>query len=86
MEFDVTKVGELGVGVLGLLLLFIIVRELIKYMSVSNKVVQENTKAINKLVATLDKNSLQEEHFRRELIEKMNDVHGKVSDIHAKVV
>ena len=83
---DVTKVSELGIGAVGIFLLYLIIRELIKYMSTSNKVVQENTKAINKLVATLDKNSLQEEHFRRELIEKMNDVHGKVSDIHAKVV
>lgn len=83
---DVTKLSELGIGAVGIFLLYLIIRELIKYMSTSNKVVQENTKAINKLVATLDKNSLQEEHFRRELIEKMNDVHGKVSDIHAKVV
>ena len=86
MDFDVAKLSELGIGAVGIFLLYLIVRELIRHMSGSNKVVQENTKAINKLANTLDKNSLQEEHFRRELVDTLNDVQDKVTDIHTKVV
>lgn len=80
------KLGELGVGVVGLLILLVVIRELLKYMANTNKVVQENTKAINKLASTLDKNSLQEEHFRRELLDTVSDTNEKVSEIHSKVV
>lgn len=102
--FDVAAMKDLGIGVIALFFLYMIIRtqmtnhkaslELqVQQQDATNKVVQDNTKVINKLANTLEKGNLLEEDFRRRLLEETNesktlllDIQDKVDDIHEKVV
>lgn len=97
MNVDFAKLSELGIAMVALLLFFIIIKEILRssreaakaqvvQQNATNQVVQDNTKAINKLSNTLEKNSLQEENYRKSLLDKVDDIQDKVSDIHDKVV
>ena len=102
--FDIASMKDLGMGVIALFFLYMIIRSQmsthkesmvlqVQQQEATNKVVQDNTKVINKLANTLEKGNLLEEDFRRRLLEETNEsktlllgIQDKVDDIHEKVV
>lgn len=83
--FDPSKLGDLGIGVVAIFLLYLIIRSQISQQVATNKVVQDNTKAITRLVNTLERNSLMEEGFRKDIMEQVQDTNVTVKDIQEKV-
>lgn len=95
--FDPSKLGDLGIGVVALFLFYLIFRLLmsshkaalelqVKQQDATNAVVQDNTKAINKLSNTLEKSNVLEEDFRKRVLEVAEDTRDMVQEIHNKVV
>ena len=83
MPEGLAGIGEYGVGIAALIILFLIVKMIVDILT---KVLQENTKAINKLSGTLEKSNSRDELFHSEMLKIVNATHVKVSDIHKKVV
>lgn len=79
---ELTSLGEYGLGVVAIIGIYLIVK---MFLSTSNKVVADNTKAINRLASTLEKTSLMEEQFRKDVLDLSRDTNTKVTVIHEKV-
>lgn len=95
--FDVAVMKDLGIGIIALFFLYMIIRSQmttqVTQQNATNKVLQENSKSINKLANALEKGNLLDEEFRRSMIDSQKesrdmilDIQGKVDDIHEKVV
>ncbi|MNN45625.1 hypothetical protein D3C81_1599710 [compost metagenome] len=83
---DISQFVNLGIGGASLVVLYGITKLLINKFSGTDKVVQANTKAINQLTLTLDRQTILDEQFRREMLSLSKDTNDKVKDIHDRVV